>query len=202
MESNEFDGAFKKKDPVRPPRRRQVQENDDEDSSVPVGGPKKSGWGDMDGGDGATATAPAPRRRRQAEEEEPVETTIAHNPKHDIDSDDDNTAMMIPDLDEEQAEDITRQVAEAPGLKSSRVQTIKELDQDIDRCLPPASEIGVDLSALMGFLSPQEHVQEEDEPWDYEQELQLLASQMTKEEERLTLPGLEDGKSASASSSK
>ena len=151
-----------------------------------------------DDGDGASPSVPAPRRRRQAEEE-PAETTIAHNPKHDIDSDDDNTAMMIPDLDEEQAEDITRQVAEAPGLKSSRVQTIKELDHDIDRCLPPASEIGVDLSALMGFLSPQEQVQEEDVPWDYEQELQLLASQMTKEEEGLALPGLDDGKSGSGS---
>ena len=62
--------------------------------------------------------------------------------------------MMIPDLDEEQAEDITRQVAEAPSLKSSRVQTLKELDQEIDRALPPASEIGVDLSALMRFLTP------------------------------------------------
>ena len=54
---------------------------------------------------------------------------ISHNPKHDEDSDDESPAMMIPDLDEEQAEDITRQVAEAPTLKSSRVQTLKELDQ-------------------------------------------------------------------------
>jgi hypothetical protein len=86
--------------------------------------------------------APGPSRR------------ISHNPKHDQDSDDESPAMMIPDLDEEQAEDITRQVAEAPSLKSSRVQTLKELDQEIDRALPPASEIGVDLSALMRFLTP------------------------------------------------
>ena len=45
-------------------------------------------------------------------------------------------------------------MAEAPSLKSSRVQTLKELDQEIDRALPPASEIGVDLSALMRFLTP------------------------------------------------
>ena len=48
------------------------------------------------------------------------------------------------------------QVAEAPSLKSSRVQTLRELDLEIDRALPPASEIGVDLSALMRFLTPQE----------------------------------------------
>ena len=32
MESNEFDGAFKVKAPVRASRRRQVQENEDEES--------------------------------------------------------------------------------------------------------------------------------------------------------------------------
>merc|ERR1719483_250817 len=139
------------------------------------------------------AAAAAPRgRRRQVEEEEVTESKISHNSKHDQDSDDESPAMMIPDLDEEQAEDITRQVAEAPSLKSSRVQTLKELDQEIDRALPPASEIGVDLSALMRFLTPQEQVQEEDVPWDYSQQLQMLASQMTKEEEALALPGLDD----------
>ena len=72
-------------------------------------------------------------------------------------------------------------MAEPAKLKSSRVQTIKELDQDIDRALPPASEIGVDLSALMSFLSPQEQVQEEDVPWDYEHEVGKLASEMQAE---------------------
>ena len=74
-------------------------------------------------------------------------------------------------------------MAEPAKLKSSRVQTISELDKDMDRALPPASEIGLDLGALIGFLSPQEHVQEEDEPWDYEQELSKLASQMAQEAE-------------------
>ena len=192
MESNDFDGAMRQKERVRAPRRRQVQENEDEESSVPVGGAKKSGWGDMDTPAEGAAAAPPRGRRRQVEEEEVTESKISHNPKHDQDSDDESPAMMIPDLDEEQAEDITRQVAEAPSLKSSRVQTLKELDQEIDRALPPASEIGVDLSALMRFLTPQEQVQEDDVPWDYGQELQMLASQMTKEEEALALPGLDD----------
>lgn len=191
MESNDFDGAMRQKERVRAPRRRQAQENEDEESSVPVGGAKKSGWGDMDTPAEGAAPAP-PRGRRRQLDEEVSESKISHNPKHDEDSDDESPAMMIPDLDEEQAEDITRQVAEAPTLKSSRVQTLKELDQEIDRALPPASEIGVDLSALMRLLTPQEQVQEEDEPWDYAQVLQTLASQMTKEEEALALPGLDD----------
>lgn len=32
MESNDFDGAMRKKEVVRPRRRRQVEENEDEDS--------------------------------------------------------------------------------------------------------------------------------------------------------------------------
>ena len=69
---------------------------------------------------------------------------ISHNPKHDEDSDDESPAMMIPDLDEEQAEDITRQVAEAPTLKSSRVQTLKELDRVRVR-------VGVRVGARVGW---------------------------------------------------
>ena len=32
MESNEFDGAFKKKEPVRAPRRRRLEQEADEDA--------------------------------------------------------------------------------------------------------------------------------------------------------------------------
>lgn len=91
------------------------------EQSVPVGGAKKSGWGDMDTGDSESAPAPVPRRRRAAEaEEEPTETKIAHNPKHDDDDDDDGGLMMIPDLDDEQAEDITRQALHQSPNPSSR----------------------------------------------------------------------------------
>ena len=48
---------------------------------------------------------------------------ISHNPKHDEDSDDESPAMMIPDLDEEQAEDIsapTIPVRLAPPRSSRR----------------------------------------------------------------------------------
>lgn len=38
MESNEFDGAFKKKAPNRAPRRRQAAVDEDPDSSVRVAG--------------------------------------------------------------------------------------------------------------------------------------------------------------------
>jgi len=58
--------------------------------------------------------------------------------------------------------------------------------------LPSTSEIGVDLSVLQQFLTPQEQVQEEDEPWNFEHELQTLASELQREEEEkesTNLPG-------------
>ena len=186
MEGNDFDGAHRKREPARPRRRRQQADQDQPDeelsSIAPSGGPKKSGWGDADGdaGGGSGAAAPAPRRRRAAEEEAaPVEQT--KNRHFDDDDDDDAGLNLIPDLDEEQEEDVTRQVAVAPALKTSRVPTIEELDAEIDLALPSASEIGIDLTALQKFLSPKEQVQEEDVPWDYEHEVGKLASEMQAE---------------------
>jgi len=156
---------------------------------VPTGpaasGAKKSGWGDSPGGggggDGDGGGGPGPRRRRAADDDDepteaPTKSAIAS-----ID-DDDEPASFIPDLEDEE-EDLGKQVAVAPSLKSSRVQTIMELDEEIDMALPSTSEVGVDLSVLQSFLTPQEHVQEEDVPWDVEHELQTIASEMTKEKE-------------------
>ena len=103
------------------------------------------------------------------------------NRHFDDDDGSDDGRLNFPDLDDEEAEDVTRQVAVAPALKTSRVPTIEELDAEIDLALPSASEIGIDLTALQKFLSPKEQVQEEDVPWDYEHEVGKLASEMQAE---------------------
>jgi len=198
MESNEFDGAFKKKPPPRAPRRRQAAEDEDPDSSVPVAnasaanGAKKSGWDDS-GEDGGGVPAPGPRRRRAADDDDDDATTTAPTSQigHMNDDDDDGTTAYIPDLEDEEA-NISLQVAVAPSHKSSRVPTIMELDQEIDMALPSTSEIGVDLSVLQSFLTPQEQVQEEDEAWNFEHELQTLASELQREQDErdsTNLPG-------------
>lgn len=197
MESNEFDGAFKKKAPPRAPRRRQAADDDDPDSSVPVGnaaanGAKKSGWGDS--AEEASNPAPGPRRRRAADDDDDdaaTSTAPTSQIGHMNDDEEDGAVAYIPDLEDEEA-NISLQVAVAPSHKSSRVQTIMELDQEIDMALPSTSEIGVDLSVLQQFLTPQEQVQEEDEPWNFEHELQTLASELQREEEEresTNLPG-------------
>ena len=148
-------------------------------------GPKKSGWGDSPGGPSGDGGESKPgRRRRAADNDDDEEATDAPEPtRHAIASmDDDEPAGFIPDLEDEE-EDLGKQLAVAPSLKSSRVQTIMELDEEIDMALPSASEVGVDLSVLQSFLTPQEHVLEEDVPWDVEHELQTIASDLTKEKE-------------------
>jgi len=185
MESNEFDGAFKKKEFTRPPRRRAVKDDGPEDESVPapVAGSKK-GWGESEDSEsnGPSAQAP-PRRRRSVEDETETGSMTTIRNQHDDDGSDTETPI-IPDLEDEQ-EDMARQVAAAPCLKSSRVQSIKELDEAIDMALPSAGEIGVDLGVLQAYLTPQEHVVEDDSPWDFDIELQQLASDMAQEQEAL-----------------
>lgn len=195
MESNEFEGAFKKKAPPRAARRRrQTDDEEPQESEEPApAGAKKSGWGDAvdESGEESGVAAPVvPRRRRGLDGDS--DSANKHNDtttsnKHEIpeiDGDDDNVAALIPDLEDEQ-EDMARQVAEAPSLTKSRVQSIKELDDAIDMALPSTNEIGVDLSVLQSFLYPQEQVMQvgEDVTWDFQFELQALASEMQREKE-------------------
>ena len=102
--------------------------------------------------------------------------------------DDDGPSSFIPDLEDEE-EQLTLTVAQAPSLKSSRVQTIQELDEEIDMTLPSTSEIGVDLSVLQSFLTPQQQVLEEDVPWNF-----------NLERESATLPGQTSPKKKKAES--
>ena len=108
-----------------------------------------------------------------------------------MDDDDGDTGVYIPDLEDEE-ENIGLQVAVAPSHKSSRVPTIAELDREVDVALPSQSEVGIDLSVLQSYLTPQEQLTEEDVPWDFEQELQTLASELQREQEQresAALPG-------------
>lgn len=151
-------------------------------------GPKKSGWGDSPDAHAEPAKEPAGRRRRgqqEAQEEAVVQTATRHGLE-----DDDGPDAFIPDLEDE-AEDMARQVAAAPSLKSSRVQTIDELDEEIDTALPSTSEVGVDLSVLQSYLTPAEYVHEDDTEWKFEHQLQVIASEMqreTDERDSTTLP--------------
>lgn len=192
---NEFEGAFKRKAPPRAARRRRPVDEEEGESEDPTpGGAKKSGWGDATtDGDVGTAAVIPPRRRRAVDGDDDDDDnanarkheTMSSGNKHlaEIDDQDNDTiANLIPDLEDEEY-DMTKQVASAPHLTKSRVQSIKELDDAIDMALPSANEIGIDLSVLQSYLMPQEQVVEEDLPWDFSAELQALASEMQREKD-------------------
>lgn len=65
---------------------------------------------------------------------------------------------VIPDLEEEAEEDITKQVADAPKVASRKIQTMKELDSDIKYVVRSATDTGLNLSLLTKALSPPESV--------------------------------------------
>mmetsp|Transcript_12331 Transcript_12331/g.28860 ORF Transcript_12331/g.28860 Transcript_12331/m.28860 type:complete len:144 (-) Transcript_12331:199-630(-) len=90
--------------------------------------------------------------------------------------------MIIPDLDEEEAEDLTAQVAVAPKNLARRVQSLQQLDHEIKYTLPSGG--GLDLSILTASLVPPEMVQEADATWEFDTLLQEVTQEFTAEMER------------------
>ncbi len=181
---DDFDGAFKQRG-ARPGRRRKeetvaqhAQNQLDEDHNTTTPAPKKtSGWAEN-----VAKPQPKPSRRRAKQSNlQPAEAEHSiRNRAKALDDDDDDDAAFIPDL-ENAEEDFAKQVASAPGLKASRVQTIDELDGEIDYSLPSTHELGIDLGVLHSYLVPPKCLHEEDAPWDVERELHKIAADVSKE---------------------
>mmetsp|Transcript_8929 Transcript_8929/g.24349 ORF Transcript_8929/g.24349 Transcript_8929/m.24349 type:complete len:189 (-) Transcript_8929:82-648(-) len=152
LESSEFDGAFMKREngAARPPRRRRNGTSEAE-SNEPQ---KKQGWGFGEDGDGDEGG--------QAEgiSSTPVDKHFGGG------TDASDSLPVIPDLEEEADEDMSRQVAEAPRAAHARFQTIHELEHDSTAFSLPSTSGGVELSLLHGVLLPQPMVVEPDEHWD------------------------------------
>ena len=186
MEGSDFDGAHRRAAGAPGPQgghggaaRRELRRS--RRAAAAAARPRRrdvGGWGD-DGGGGERRGCPAPRRRA-AEENSPPAVEQTRNRHFDDDDGSDGGLNLIPDLDDEEAEDVTRQVAVAPALKTSRVPTIEELDAEIDLALPSASEIGIDLTALPKFLAEGAGAGG-GRAVDYEHEVGKLASEMQAE---------------------
>lgn len=105
-----------------------------------------------------------------------------------FDGDDDGAVPVIPDLEEEAEEDITRQVAAPPTggqlLSAPPVRSVRELDQAVQSRsaqLPASPEEGVDLAPLMRCLCTERQVFEADTTWDHELVFQEVASDINAE---------------------
>ncbi len=100
----------------------------------------------------------------------------------DMEDEDTEIVMMIPDLDEEETEDITTQVAAAPRNLARRVQSLQQLNHDIKYTIPSGG--GLDLSVLTGSLVPAKMVQENDATWKFDTLLQEVTQEFNAEAER------------------
>lgn len=131
---------------------------------------------------GAEAGSPSEKRARDRFEEAEMVTDI----------------MEIPDLDDVADDDITRTVAEAPQVRDTRVQSLRELDHEI--AFKSGGEEGVDLSLLTAVLLPQEQVVEHDTPWNHDALYARIAGEFETEKERAAAAAADGGGGGEGSS--
>nr|BCL66256.1 hypothetical protein [Volvox reticuliferus] len=92
--------------------------------------------------------------------------------------------MDIPELEDEGREDLSSVVAEAPKVRTNKVQGMEELEEDMHYKLPAMDDRDIDLSLLTGVLCSSEQVQELDEPWEPDIILTEVASAINAEREK------------------
>ncbi|XP_046342784.2 intraflagellar transport protein 43 homolog B-like isoform X2 [Haliotis rufescens] len=145
----------------------------------PPGRPSKavSGWGEE---------APRKSRSRQLGEGfEPFEDERLRPRSPDQESDSDQDIPVIPELEDQQEEDMSTKVAVAPNVAVNRVATYRELDNDLLRqaaFLTLDNEI--DLKLLTKAVSPEQDLIEEDRPWDWDRLFTEVTSEMISDVEK------------------
>lgn len=122
------------------------------------------------------------RKQEQAERNQTEERTRAQR-KYD-EKEQREEVLDIPEMEDEGNEDITTLVADAPKVRSNRVQDIAELEGDMQFRLPSNDDRDIDLSLLTACLCSSEQVHEGDELWDYEQLFTAVASELNLEKEK------------------
>mmetsp|Transcript_8589 Transcript_8589/g.13554 ORF Transcript_8589/g.13554 Transcript_8589/m.13554 type:complete len:188 (-) Transcript_8589:196-759(-) len=162
-ESGDFDGALREKNaPKVPPRRRRAPVNDEDEQPepqqpAPDAGPqakKTGGWGTDDGG----VQQPVAGRRAATT----TETTGLKPVEVDSTTKEDDDIMVIPDLEENEEDNITMTVADAGAVAAPTLPTNLGLD---DASLPPAQSDGIDLSMLYECLLPHKQLMMDDGSW-------------------------------------
>ncbi|XP_033734468.1 intraflagellar transport protein 43 homolog A-like isoform X2 [Pecten maximus] len=105
------------------------------------------------------------------------------------DNDSDNEIPVIPDLEDQQDDDITSSIAVAPNVAVNRVATYRELDNDLLRqaaFLTLDNEI--DLKLLTKSLSTEADLIEDDKPWDWDRLFTEVTSEILSQMENTEEP--------------
>ncbi len=149
-ESDAFDGAMREKTtaPKIPPRRRRAPQPTSDDDAPAEDAPavkKSAGWGVEDKNDGPTPVQPAKGRRGGGGGGETTSVTTglggAEPAKTETQDDD---IMVIPDLEENDEEELILAVAEPGQVHNAALPTNLKLDSGT---LPPA-QVPAELSLL------------------------------------------------------
>nr|XP_022331566.1 intraflagellar transport protein 43 homolog A-like isoform X2 [Crassostrea virginica] len=150
----------------------------DQDEGGPPPKPSRmSGWGEEN-----------PRKSRKLGEgfefdDVNNERLRPHSPDREDESD--NDIPVIPDLEDQQEEDMSTKIAVAPNVAVNRVATYRELDHDLQKqaaFLTLDNEI--DLKLLTKSLSADADLLEEDKPWDWDRLFTEVTSELFTQTEQ------------------
>ncbi|KAK3802732.1 hypothetical protein RRG08_001994 [Elysia crispata] len=167
--------------PARKPRTRQLGEGFETLEDDPVFGSAKP--------QGQQHNKPRPRQTMALfdedvdEEDRMFRDRLKQGSPDKEDSDDD--IPVIPELEEQQEEDMTTKVASAPNVAINRVATYRELDNDLLRQAAFLTlDNDIDLKLLTKGLSPIEDIVEDDKPWDWDRLFTEVSSELRTEWEK------------------
>ena len=130
----------------------------------------------------ANANAPPRRAGGWADESskaKPTQPEVDYPDERSQDSDDE--LPVIPDLEEVEKEDLALKVAEAPNVAVNRVDTYKELDNDLFKQAAFATLEEIDLRLLTRRLAPELALKEPDECWSWDKLYTDVSSEMQAE---------------------
>ncbi|XP_033734470.1 intraflagellar transport protein 43 homolog isoform X4 [Pecten maximus] len=159
------------------PRSTKPTKKSPEDMDGPPKPSRISGWGED-----------APRKSRKLGEGFEQFEDERLRPKS-PDNDSDNEIPVIPDLEDQQDDDITSSIAVAPNVAVNRVATYRELDNDLLRqaaFLTLDNEI--DLKLLTKSLSTEADLIEDDKPWDWDRLFTEVTSEILSQMENTEEP--------------
>ncbi|XP_060077524.1 intraflagellar transport protein 43 homolog [Ylistrum balloti] len=163
------------------PRATKPQKKSPEDMGGPPKPSRVSGWGED-----------APRKSRKLGEGFEQFEDERLRPKS-PDNDSDNEIPVIPDLEDQQDDDITSSIAVAPNVAVNRVATYRELDNDLLRqaaFLTLDNEI--DLKLLTKSMSTEADLLEEDKPWDWDRLFTEVTSEILMQMENTEEPDVSE----------
>lgn len=86
----------------------------------------------------------------------------------------------IPDLGEVEREDLTTQIAQAPSVSMSQVDTFQQLDSELLKQAAFTTLDGCDLRLLTKYLTPEEYLKEPDVVWTWDTLFTEVANEINK----------------------